>query len=69
MAASSLLSEIEKFIKRTHIAPTTLGRRALGDPSFVGQLRRGRRTWPDTEKKVRAFMAAHAAAAPRRRAA
>ena len=32
---------------------------ALNDRPFVGQLENGRRVWPETEAKVRNFMAAY----------
>lgn len=35
----------------------TFGRKALSDPHFVRQLRNGRRVWPETEAKVRKFIA------------
>lgn len=52
-----LLSEIEPFLKRAGMTPTAFGREALGDPSFVPDLRNGRRVWPETEEKVRNFIA------------
>jgi len=54
----ALLDDIEAFLA-THedISATALGDRALGDRHFVRQLRLGRRVWPETEEKVRAFMA------------
>jgi tRNA-dihydrouridine synthase len=64
MTAMTLLRDIDRFNKRTGLAVTTLGRRAMGDPSFVAQLRAGRQTWPATEKKVRAWMAEYEAALP-----
>jgi len=55
-----LLDDIEAFLARTPaISATRLGDAALGDRHFVHQLRRGRRVWPETEKKVRGFMAEH----------
>ena len=39
------------------MAPTRFGELALNDKPFVGQLEGGRRCWPETEAKVRAFMA------------
>lgn len=56
MSSETLRRAIDRFTKRTGLAPTTLGRQAMGDPSFVAELRNGRRVWPDTEAKVRAFM-------------
>ena len=41
------------------MAPVTFGRKALNDPHLVADIRKGRRLWPETESKVRAFMAAY----------
>ena len=53
-----LLREIEKFLSRSHTAPTRFGREALGDPRFVFDLRKGREPRPRTVKRVRAFLEA-----------
>jgi len=53
-----LLREIEKFLRRSHTAPTRFGREALGDPRFVFDLRRGREPRPRTIKRVRDFLEA-----------
>ena len=34
--------EVESFLKRTGTKPTEFGRQAIGDPSLVLNLRRGR---------------------------
>lgn len=39
--------------------PTRFGELAMSDKGFVFRLRNGRRTWPETEAKVRRFMAAY----------
>jgi hypothetical protein len=53
-----LLADIETFlVDHPEVSPTALGDNALGDRHFVRQLRSGRRVWPETEAKVRAFMA------------
>lgn len=52
-----ILEAIERFLTETRTDPTTFGKRALGDPRFVFDLRKGRRLWPETEAKVRAYMA------------
>lgn len=54
-----LLSDIEAFMATHNIAPTRFGGDALGDRHFVTQLRKGRRVWPETEAKVRLFMATY----------
>jgi hypothetical protein len=56
---ATLLDEIEAFLIRHGMAPTAFGDGALGDRHFVRQLRAGRRLWPETEAKVRTFMAAY----------
>jgi hypothetical protein len=59
----ALITEIEHFLRATGMAPTRLGREALGDPGFVASVRKGRKVYIDTGVKLRAFMAAHKAAA------
>lgn len=61
MDMTTLLSDVEAFLKRTNMAPTPFGAEALGDRHFVRQLRAGRRVWPETEQKVRQFMAKYEA--------
>lgn len=56
---NTLLSDIEAFMNARHMKPTTFGHQALGDKHFVRQLREGRRVWPETEAKVRRFMATY----------
>jgi 2,4-dienoyl-CoA reductase-like NADH-dependent reductase (Old Yellow Enzyme family) len=51
-----LIDAIEAFIGDHAMSPVTFGRKALNDPHFVAQLRKGRRVWPDTEQRVRSFM-------------
>ena len=58
-AGMALLNDIEAFLEKHEMSPTALGDRALGDRHFVRQLRQGRRVWPETEGKVRAFMCEH----------
>jgi tRNA-dihydrouridine synthase len=56
---TELVATIDRFLASAGMSEITLGRKALGDPHFVRQLRNGRRLWPETEAKVRRFMAAH----------
>ena len=58
-AMSTLHSEITAFCEAHSIAKTQFGLLALNDKAFVGQLEKGRRTWPETEAKVRRFMATY----------
>lgn len=63
-AMAQLLEDIEAFLKRNpQVSPTRFGDEALSDRHFVRQLRSGRRVWPETEAKVRAFMEAYVAQA------
>lgn len=57
--ATDLLSDIRAFCEVHEIKPTRFGELALGDKPFVKQLEKGRRTWPETEAKVRRFMATY----------
>lgn len=61
MADTDLLTEIEAFLSSADVSLTeiTFGRRALNDGHFVSDLREGRRVWPETAKKIRAFIAAY----------
>lgn len=52
-----LLAEIEAFVKEAGITEITFGRKAMADPHFVRDLRKGRRMWPETETRVRDWMA------------
>jgi hypothetical protein len=54
----SVHRRIEKFLRTTAMPPSTFGRRALGDPRFVHDLRRGREMRGPTIAKVDAFLAA-----------
>ena len=59
---SNLLSDIEAFLS-THdatISATSFGELAMNDRHLVHQMRKGRRRlWPETEAKVRRFMATY----------
>ena len=57
----SLVEVVDAFLKARDMSPVTFGRSALNDPHFVRQLREGRRVWPETEAKVRDFMAKYGA--------
>lgn len=57
---SDLLPKIEAFLEANKMSPTAFGKASVGDPCFVGDLRRGRRVWPDTADKVLAFIASRA---------
>jgi hypothetical protein len=56
--SEALLSAVDAFLSTTGMAESSFGRGAVNDWSFIRGLRAGRRVWPETEAKVRAFMAA-----------
>lgn len=55
----NLLEDIEAFLTTHNMVPTTFGDLSLNDRHFVRQVRAGRRVWPETEAKVRRFMATY----------
>jgi hypothetical protein len=57
---STILQDIELFMEEYGLGATTFGDKAMGDRHLVRQLRAGRRLWPETEAKVRKFMAEYA---------
>ena len=59
------LREIEAWLRVTRTKAHLLGRQALGDPTFVLRLSRGRSPTLRTFDRVRAFMAANARTAER----
>lgn len=61
---NTILSDIEAFIAAHGMAESTFGREALGDWRLISEMRgterrKGRRLWPETEAKVRRFMASY----------
>lgn len=52
-----LLDRIERHLKETHMSATRFGRRAVGDPRFVLDLRAGRRPRRRTVERVEAYLA------------
>jgi hypothetical protein len=55
-----LATDIESYLTATGTAPSALGRKALGDPRFVFDLRSGRRPRDKTARKICAFIGATA---------
>ena len=47
---------VEEFLERTGFKPTEFGRQAVGDPSLVLNLRRGRSPTLATADRILAFM-------------
>ena len=52
-----LLDEIDAFLAETGMGQSYLGKASAGNSELVDRLRLGGRVWPETEDKVRAFMA------------
>lgn len=51
-----LLRSIKAFLTEHDLLPSQFGRRVVGDPRFVFDLRKGRTPRRDTEVRVRAWM-------------
>jgi len=56
MISSQFREQVEAFIESHGFKPTEFGRQAVGDPSFVLNLRRGRSPTLATADKVLTFM-------------
>jgi hypothetical protein len=52
----ALLHDVEVYLKSGHLAPSRLGRAAVGDPRFVFDLRGGRVPGLRTESRIRQFL-------------
>jgi SAM-dependent methyltransferase len=59
MTADGLLQEIAAYCRRTGMAETTFGRRAVNDGKFASRLRCGGRVTLDTLERVRSFIEAN----------
>ncbi|WP_152639880.1 hypothetical protein [Sphingobium bisphenolivorans] len=55
--AFPLLARIEAHIIARGTSPTVFGRKVVNDPSFVFELRKGRRVTSRTAKRVEAYLA------------
>ena len=53
-----LLPLIEAYLTINKMSARTFGLASVGDPTFVYDLRSGRRVWPETANRVLAFMTA-----------
>lgn len=51
-----LLREIDQFMSERRIGEHRFGLLAVGNGRLVERLKNGRRIWPETELKIRAFM-------------
>lgn len=59
MENQPLLQAVEEFLADVQMADSAFGRMVVNDWAFVRDLRNGRRLWPETEAKVRDFMAGY----------
>lgn len=55
---TTLLPEIEEWLRKNGVAPTLFGRAAMRDPRFVLDLRKGRVPKEPTRQRIRQFIAA-----------
>ena len=58
-AISQFFFDIDAFLRVHKLSDSAFGRQALNDWKLIRQLRAGRRLWPDTEGRVRTFMAGY----------
>src|SRR5207249_9145760 len=63
-ASGTLLGSISDFCRRTGMAESTFGRRAVNDGKFVARLRDGARVTPETLQRVNTFIQRHGGSAP-----
>src|SRR6202023_1604552 len=61
----AILREIADFCRRTGVAESTFGRRAVNDGKLASRLRNGGRITTDTLHRIRAFMATNGSEAAR----
>jgi hypothetical protein len=61
MNAQELLQEIADYCRRTGLAESTFGRRAVNDGKLTSRLRNGGRITTETLDRIRSFMNAHRA--------
>lgn len=59
------IADVERFLKRSGMTPTAFGKEALNDPSFIPDLRGGRKPGLGSVDKVYEFMRAQAPAKSR----
>jgi len=51
-----LLEQVESYLARAKVRPSTFGRTVVGDPRFVDDLRSGRHPRRKTEERVRSYL-------------
>lgn len=59
---ANILEDIEAFMEANGLSATAFGDLYSNDRHLVRQLRNGRRLWPETEAKIRKFMAEYSPA-------
>jgi len=64
LTRESFLSEVEAFLTRANMNATAFGRLAVGDPSFIPDLRAGRAPNLRVVERVHEFIRAHDTAGP-----
>jgi len=62
VVGGTLLGSISDFCRRTGMAESTFGRRAVNDGKFVARLRDGARVTPETLQRVNLFITKHGGA-------
>src|ERR1700680_632078 len=65
MDAQDLLREISEYCRRTRLAESTFGRRAVNDGKLAARLRNGGRITTETLDRIHRFMAADPPPGPR----
>jgi hypothetical protein len=56
--SNELITDIEAFCHELGMNPSTFGRKAVNDGKLFTRLKgRGGRVWPETERRIRDFMA------------
>lgn len=56
MDTQSILNQVDRYLTKTGMKESTLGRKALNDGKAITRLRAGRRMWPETVEKLTQFM-------------
>lgn len=56
MDTNSILNQVDRYLIKTGMKESTLGRKALNDGKAITRLRAGRRMWPETVEKLTQFM-------------
>lgn len=57
----NLLGLVEAFLSETGMGASYFGKVSVGNSELVHRLRRGGRVWPETERRIRSFIASKAA--------